>query len=425
MGVEARPFGVQCNLRCLYCYQHPQRDAGNLRRRYSLAAMQAAIEAEGGPFTLFGGEPLLLPIPDLEVLWAWGLARYGQNGVQTNGTLITDEHLRLFRQYRVQVGISIDGPGALNDARWHGTPSRTRQSTALAEASIARLCREGMPPGLILTLHRGNATPERLPLLLDWVRSLAKMGVRSIRLHLLESESEAVRRAFALSTEENIAALLAFAALERKLPELSLDLFEDMRRMLLGEDSSTTCVWNACDPYTTRAVRGVEGDGQRSNCGRTNKEGIDFVKAEHEGFERYIALYHTKQEAGGCRGCRFFLMCKGQCPGTAVGGDWRNRTEHCEIWKALYARLETELQAQGRVPLSLSSERPALEAAFLEAWAAGGNTYMSHLLRGSGAAPSREAAAPLPEGADWRAELQGLTAELRAALDGRAALAAS
>ena len=67
--------------------------------------------------------------------------------------------------------------------------------------------------------------------------------------------------------------------------------------MLLGQDQSTTCVWNACDPYTTRAVQGIEGHGQRSNCGRTNKDGIDFVKADREGFERYLALYPRP----GCR----------------------------------------------------------------------------------------------------------------------------
>ncbi len=32
-------------------------------------------------------------------------------------------------------------------------------------------------------------------------------------------------------------------------------------------------------------------------------------------------------------------MCKGQCPGTAIDRDWRNRSEHCAVWKALFADL--------------------------------------------------------------------------------------
>lgn len=124
----------------------------------------------------------------------------------------------------------------------------------------------------------------------------------------------------------------------------------------------------------------MEGSGQRSNCGRTNKDGIDFVKAGTEGFERYLALYHTPQEYGGCKDCRFFLMCKGQCPGTAIDGDWRNRTEHCEVWKAIFQVLEENLLTQGLHPLSLSSNRNALERAFLASWAEGRNTYMAALL---------------------------------------------
>ena len=83
---------------------------------------------------------------------------------------------------------------------------------------------------------------------------------------------------------------------------------------------------------TTRAVQGIEGTGRLSNCGRTNKDGVDFVKAATPGYERYIALYQTPQDQGGCSGCRFFIFCKGQCPGTAMNGDWRNKTEHCDLW---------------------------------------------------------------------------------------------
>ena len=35
----------------------------------------------------------------LEDLWAFGLERFGGNGIQTNATLITDRHIALFRKY--------------------------------------------------------------------------------------------------------------------------------------------------------------------------------------------------------------------------------------------------------------------------------------------------------------------------------------
>jgi uncharacterized protein len=117
----------------------------------------------------------------------------------------------------------------------------------------------------------------------------------------------------------------------------------------------------------------VEGNGQRSNCGRTNKDGIDFLKASTPGYERYIALYHTPQANGGCKDCRFFLVCKGQCPGTAIDGDWRNRTEHCEVWKKLFRLIEERLLDRGAFPISVQPNRIYLEQVMLNAWAAGQN----------------------------------------------------
>ncbi len=378
MSVELRPLGVNCNIACQYCYQNPQRDAGNLNKKYDIEEMKKAILAEGGPFTMFGGEPLMVPKEDLEVLWKWGAERFGMNGIQTNGTLVDEDHLLMFKKYKVHVGISIDGPGELNDVRWAGTLEKTRLATAKTEAIIKRLCDEGNPPNLIITLHKNNATSDKLPVMQEWLRYLDSIGVFSARLHILESDSKYIQEKYALSMEENILAMLAFAQLEDEL-SLQLDLFSDIERLLTGNDRNVSCVWRACDSYTTPAVRGVEGKGQRSNCGRTNKDGIDFVKSETKGFERYIALYHTPQQYGGCMGCRFFMMCKGQCPGTSIDGDWRNRTEHCDVWMKLFAHAENKLLQKGIEPLSLSRKRIALEHSYLEHWERGENPGISYL----------------------------------------------
>ena len=381
MTVELRPFGVACNIGCRYCYQNPQREAGNFRQSYRMERMKAAVEREGGPFTLFGGEPLLLPLIDLEELFRWGMEEYGRSGIQTNGILINDEHMRLFKTYNVDVGVSIDGPGELNDLRWHVSLERTRRNTETVLANIERLCREHRKPGLIVTLHRLNASADRLPRLHAWVRQLDALGIVSMRLHLLEVESEDIRKAYSLSDEENVRALLSFSGLQAELKHLRFDVLDEMERSLLGQDRHTSCVWRACDPYTTEAVRGIEGNGQSSNCGRTNKDGIDFVKADRPGYERYLALYQTPQEHGGCQGCRFFLMCKGQCPGTALQGDWRNRSELCGVWKGVFSHLEHRLILQKHEPLSIHPLRQQLERQLLEQWRNGRNSPLHALHR--------------------------------------------
>lgn len=378
MTIEVRPVGVACNLRCTYCYQGREREANPAPGRHDLGAIKEAILAEGGAFSLFGGEPLLTPIRDLEELWALGHRRFGKNAVQTNATLITEAHVELFKRFNVHVGISLDGPAELNDARWHGERERTREATRNVNAVLRRLLESGISVGLIFTLTRVNASAERLPRLVEWLKELQSFGLRNARVHLLEVDSEQARTELSLTDAELAQAFSALRSVDAG--GLKLDLFEDVRNLLLGRDRAVTCSWRACDPMTTRAVQGIDATGQRSNCGRVNKDGVAFEKARRAGFERYLALYSTPHEYGGCSGCRFFSFCKGQCPGTAIDGDWRNRTEHCGTWFGLFAEVETELIASGEVPLSCSPARAIIEAELVAAWAGGVNLNITDVL---------------------------------------------
>jgi uncharacterized protein len=349
------------------------RDAGNVgnKRPYDMDKMLQALEQEGSEFTVFGGEPLLVPLEDLERIWAWGYQRFKKNGTQTNGVLITPAHVEAFKKYNVHVGFSLDGPDELNDSRWAGTIERTREATVKSHANLKACVEAGVGTSVIITLYKGNASAEHLPRLKTWIQELDAMGSRGVRIHLLEIDHPLVRKKMQLSTAETISALDELVVLERTLPHVRLDILTDMRKLLDADDEDVTCIWNPCDPYTTDAVRGIDGQGNRSNCGRTNKDGIPRLKAERHGYERQVILHATPHKDGGCQGCRFFLACKGQCPGTAIDGDWRNRSEQCPIWFALFEKLEAEFVAAGKTPLSLSADRPALEVAMVGAWAQG------------------------------------------------------
>ena len=373
MTVELRPLGVKCNLACHYCYQNPQREAENYKKSYDMNKMKAALLKEGRDFSIFGGEALLVPIEDLEDLWYFGYENFGKNSIQTNGTLITSKHIELFKKYNVSVGISIDGPGELNDIRWANSLEQTRKLSQQTMDNIKLLLKNQVRPGLIITLHKYNASKDKLERMAQWFSELDELGIKSARLHLLEVENSSVRDLYSLSIEENINALLFFNKLSNKLKNLRFDIFDEITSLLLANDIQVSCTWKACDPFTTDAVRGIEGNGQASNCGRTNKEGIDFVKDQLPSYMRYISLYHTEQSQGGCKGCRFFLMCKGHCPGTSLAGDWRNKTEHCEIWKKLFEIQEKAIIQAGKVPLSKFKKLKELEECFIDAWSQGKN----------------------------------------------------
>lgn len=192
-------------------------------------------------------------------------------------------------------------------------------------------------------------------------------------MHVLEVDHPDVARRFRLTPEQSIAAMLSLAELESELGRIRFDMFKDILGLLQGKDQRVSCVWSACDPYTTDAVRAVDGLGESTNCARTNKEGVAWRKADQHGYERQLSLYHTPQEFNGCKGCRFFVMCKGECPGTGEGQDWRNRTDQCGTWKALFEHYERKLLDVGIAPVSRSPDLPVVERVMLDAWARGEN----------------------------------------------------
>jgi sulfatase maturation enzyme AslB (radical SAM superfamily) len=376
MSIELQPLGVACNIGCSYCYQEPMRLGGNEKTpSYDLAAMKRAAEAEGvglsdgrggkTSFAIFGGEPLLLPLKDLEELLRWGVEEKGAApGLQTNASLITDRHMALFKKYRTSVGVSLDGPGVLNRTRRakDGNDATTDATTAKSQAALERLLDEGMSVSLIVTVCAGNAgTEAELTATIAWLLALRDRGLKYVNLHTLEVDSDAGAQLL-LATERSIQVM---RRLRRELVGfVAVSPFEDMRKSLVRE-SGANCVWNFCDPLTTAAVRGIDGQGGRKNCGRTEKQGVSYMKAETTGRERSLLLYLTPQEYGGCQGCRFFAACGGHCPGEGIDGDWRNRTIHCAMLMALFTDLEAELVAAGQTPISQSLRRGAVEAELL------------------------------------------------------------
>jgi len=380
MSIVLRPHGVACNIACQYCYQNPLRNAAGTAPKFDFDAVTEAVDKLNEPLHLFGGEPLLLSYSDIERLIQFNLKRFGQPPrVQSNGVLMTTQHVSLFSRYGVKVGISIDGPGELNDARWAGSLAKTRASTKSTLRSIDLLLDAGLCDGIMVQLSRANGIPPALETLCTWLTELDAKGVQTARIHILGLDDTAARDAYGLTVAENVHAITRLVELAKGLQRMRLDVSSDRRGMLLMEDEAVSCTFRGCDPLFTEAVFGLSGDGEPNKCGFTDKEGIDFLKTDIPNYERYLALYQTPQAYGGCQDCRFFVACKGQCPGSAIEGDWRNRSDNCEAWRQLFAHAEAELVAEGAVPISIHPRRHDVESALVMAWSSGGNPTLSRL----------------------------------------------
>lgn len=123
----------RCNIRCKYCYMYELADQSwvtqpkvmqaNVIDKFldNLNKYLSDYKLDSFVVVLHGGEPLLAGIKLVEYLLK-GLTKISNDlsvtivtTLQTNGILLNDDWVSLFKLYSVLIGVSHDGPAYLND----------------------------------------------------------------------------------------------------------------------------------------------------------------------------------------------------------------------------------------------------------------------------------------------------------------------
>ena len=158
-----------CNLNCSYCYVPDRRHQGQMsddvvRAAASFIFAREETDRAAGrsvQFLWHAGEPLAAGLSFYARAFAI-IANLTPSEVsvhhimQTNGTLVDAGWCEFFREHRVSIGLSIDGPPELHDSHrktWAGHGSHHRAMRGY------RLLREyGFDPGAICVLTRESLT---------------------------------------------------------------------------------------------------------------------------------------------------------------------------------------------------------------------------------------------------------------------------
>jgi uncharacterized protein len=122
-----KPASADCNLRCNYCFyiNHLNNVESTPRMSEEILEQLIASYMETNQnchynFGWQGGEPTLMGLTffkkviEHQIKYAPRGATIS-NGLQTNGTLITDEFAKFFGEYKFLLGVSLDGPADLHD----------------------------------------------------------------------------------------------------------------------------------------------------------------------------------------------------------------------------------------------------------------------------------------------------------------------
>jgi Fe-coproporphyrin III synthase len=156
-SADKRPVVVwnmtrRCNLKCIHCYSSsrniPYRDELTTEEGKALLADLAAF---GSPVILFsGGEPLIRK--DLPELAQYAVDRGLRAVISTNGTLLTPERIRIFRDIGLSyIGVSLDGLKETHDF-FRGVPGTFERTMRGIRASRDA----GIKVGVRFTVNRHN-----------------------------------------------------------------------------------------------------------------------------------------------------------------------------------------------------------------------------------------------------------------------------
>jgi uncharacterized protein len=173
----------RCNIACTYCYYFENEDQSAFGRpaRLTDEAAQAFVERvhealESGHYRhiriiFHGGEPMMYGKARFRELCEKLTLQHASRlelCMQTNATLIDEEWIRLFEEFNVRVGVSVDGPAHIHDRhRIDKKGKPTHHSVVKGVRMLVDAANAGrmLMPGVLIVMQEGTDPAEILSFL--------------------------------------------------------------------------------------------------------------------------------------------------------------------------------------------------------------------------------------------------------------------
>ncbi len=339
--VMVKSVGSVCNLSCDYCYYLEKSKLYKEAKNHVMSEellekfIDEYINSQTMPqvlFTWHGGEPLMRPISfykkAIELQKKYARGRTLDNSIQTNGTLITDEWCRFFKENNFLVGVSIDGPQEFHDE--YRKNRQGQPSFAKVMKGIELLKKHGVEYNAMAVVNDFNADYP-----LDFYHFFKEIDCHYIQFTpIVERISQ---RADGLSLSSPIqnekAELTDFSVSPEQWGNFLCAIFDEWVREDVGNYyiqlfDSTLANWIGEQPGVCSMAK---------NCGHAGvmEYNGDVYSCDHFVFPEYKLgnlysntlvemMYSDKQTKFGeaksktlpaqCKECEFLFACNGECP---------------------------------------------------------------------------------------------------------------
>lgn len=251
MSTMVLEVAQDCNLRCTYCYAEGGSYGGQARLLDSETAREAAryLVRESGDLkdltlVLFGGEPLLnMPAIKAAVLEAEKMASAAGKrllvSLTTNGTLLDADIVSFFRDHRVVVSVSLDGPPDLHDA------NRPYASGKGSYSKILSRVRGLLENHTAAVAARVTLTPDQWSRCEEVFDHLMTLGFHEVGI----APASPISKDLLPDLEQEEVLLQSFAAMARRFSSVAREgrilpfanLIELLGRLHMGQTKAVAC----------------------------------------------------------------------------------------------------------------------------------------------------------------------------------------
>ena len=338
--VMLKPAGAMCNLACEYCYylekSHMYNEGPKTLMSDSLLEhfVKQYIESQTTPNVLFlwhGGETMMRPLSfyqkALQLQKKYARGRMIDNAFQTNGTMLTDEWCRFFKENNWLVGVSIDGPKEVHNAYRQnrlGHPSFDQ-----VMRGINLLNKHGVMWNAMAVVNDLNVKHPQ-----EFYRFFKSIGCRYIQFTpIVERLAEHEDGRYLATPDQKDCSLAHFSVTPEDWGDFLCTIFDEWVRNDVGQYfiqifDATLANWVGVDPGLCTMARScghagvMEFNGDVYSCDH-------FVFPEYKlgnirqntllemmYSERQLEFGRMKQGSlpGQCRKCDYLFACNGGCP---------------------------------------------------------------------------------------------------------------
>ncbi len=361
-----KPASADCNLRCEYCFYIDHLEEGTNAPRMSDETLEILIKSymntnqyNNYSFGWQGGEPTLMGLKFFEKVVEFQ-KKYGtpgaavSNGLQTNGTLITEEMAKLFGKYKFLLGVSLDGPPYLHDY-YRKTLGQT-PTHSLVMRGIEILKKQNVEFNILILVN--NKTVKKAREIYQYMKSQGFFYHQYIPC--IEFDKNNKPHSYSITGKEwgTFLCELFDEWIKEDMYKISIRLFDSILEYLVYGRYNVCFMNNNCCQYFV-----VEYDGNVYPCDFFVRKDLllgNLKTGTWDGFLKSpLYLRFGRQKVNWneyCNNCPYLNLCHGDCQKFRIGGSKSSRTLSllCKGWRMFYAHTLTQFK---RIAQQIRTER--------------------------------------------------------------------